>query len=1196
MNWLMRLLGRMLLSLVTILVCSRIAAAQTPPRYSQYSPATQAAAEPQRPAPYVVSPTQDTTSSWPRRQSAAQSGQTLPVTQNNTSGDVQEASDAEPAEEQPTGITGDEIKKTIAAIEQQDGLEESLKLEQLELARQALKWRETTDQLQQKTKQFQTEVKTAPELLAKAQEELAQTLPEIPDAMPAEASLTSLEQELSDLEGKLDEAREALQEAEANTDSKQRADRQAERARQKDEAKSQLKEAEQELSALKAGEAPDGSARLRQLELETRIATLAARIKFCDAQRAREEALAEWFPLATDLARRQTAHLEKRLEAWQTFVTDFRKAESERQAAEARRIASEAHPAVKTLAESNARLAERRTKLADEMDRVSGYLQSAKETLATLHEDYQKVTAKVEVAGMTPTVGLLLRSRRNRLPDVKVHQERIAYAGVEMQRSQMALLELETQREAMGDINERIEAVVAQLGDVTAQFQPGYLERMVHDLLHQRRTLLDSSLADYRALHDDLNDLDLATRELLEARNEYAAFIDENVLWIRSTGRLGMDEAKQSLQALGAFAQGDRWVAVLRSTDVNLRNHPVATVVLIVAIAALFIFRNINATLENLGRRVTEGESTNLWLTLQALGITLVLAGLWPAVLWGIGWWLTLDRGAPDLSLGLASGLKSLAVTYFALEVFRQLCRPEGLAERHFEWPGQLVSVLHRKLGWLMAIGLPMIFLVTLFDRFDGGAWQDSLGRVAFLVGMVGTAIFMHIVLRPSRDQALPSGLARFRYLTYALGVGFPLVLATLLTLGYVYSAEQLLVRARGMLLLVLGLVLFQATFRRALTVAWQRVRVAGRRVALAADSEEEDAEAAERRAEQTQLQLDRLVRGVSVVVLLAGSCLIWADMFPALQVFDRVELWSTSVQVTQTVTGADGSISTEQIPKIEPITLGDLLLGILAMLVAMSASRSLPGLLEVSVLGRLPIDQGARDAIVIVSRYAVTMVGAIVAFRLVGMTWASVQWLAAAMTVGLGFGLQEIFANLVSGLIILFERPIRIGDLVTVNGTTGKVSRMQIRATTITDFDRRELVVPNKRFITEDVINWTLSDPITRFVIPVGISYDSDPTEAQQLLLRVATRHPLVLREPEPTAVFVNFGDSTLNLELRAFIASRDHFTTVLHEVNVAIERTFREANIEIAFPQQDLHIRSINGLAVGTPPQAPTMPNKAA
>jgi potassium efflux system protein len=348
-------------------------------------------------------------------------------------------------------------------------------------------------------------------------------------------------------------------------------------------------------------------------------------------------------------------------------------------------------------------------------------------------------------------------------------------------------------------------------------------------------------------------------------------------------------------------------------------------------------------------------------------------------------------------------------------------------------------------------------------------------------------------------------------------------------------------------------------------------------------ENEEPPAEAEESSLPDVQnvdRQLGQLVRAVAMLTFAVAAWFIMADMFPAFQVLDRIEFWSTTQMVREQITAADGSVTTETVPKTVPVTLADMLLVAVVIVATVVTTRTAPGLLEIAILGRLPIDAGVRHAAVIISRYTVTLLGAIIACRMLGMTWSSVQWLAAAMTVGLGFGLQEIFANLVSGLIILFERPIRIGDLVTVAGTTGKVTRMQIRATTITDFDRRELIVPNKKFITEDVVNWTLSDSVSRFVVPVGISYDCNPSRARDLLLQIAAEHPLVLNEPEPSAVFCGFGNSTLDLELRAFIATREHFVTVLNEVNTAIEQRFREANIEIAFPQQDIHIRGISGL----------------
>ena len=161
-------------------------------------------------------------------------------------------------------------------------------------------------------------------------------------------------------------------------------------------------------------------------------------------------------------------------------------------------------------------------------------------------------------------------------------------------------------------------------------------------------------------------------------------------------------------------------------------------------------------------------------------------------------------------------------------------------------------------------------------------------------------------------------------------------------------------------------------------------------------------------------------------------------------------------------------------------------------------------------------------------------------------------------------------------------ERPFRVGDTVTVGETSGTVSRIRIRATTITDWDRRELIVPNKEFITGKLINWSLSDPILRIKIPVGIAYGSDTDLAEKLLLNAVRENPLVLKEPEPTVFFVGFGDNSLNFEIRAFINNINNWYPVVHELNRQINREFKKAGITISFPQRDVHLDASSPLEI--------------
>ena len=211
---------------------------------------------------------------------------------------------------------------------------------------------------------------------------------------------------------------------------------------------------------------------------------------------------------------------------------------------------------------------------------------------------------------------------------------------------------------------------------------------------------------------------------------------------------------------------------------------------------------------------------------------------------------------------------------------------------------------------------------------------------------------------------------------------------------------------------------------------------------------------------------------------------------------------------------------------------------------------------------------------------------GVVIAFTTIGIKWANIQWLIAALSVGLGFGLQEVVANFICGLIVLFERPFRIGDTVTIADISGTVTRIQIRATTILDWDRKELIVPNKEFITGRLVNWSRLDNITRIKIPIGIAYGSDTELAEKLLLKAAKANPLVIENPEPRAVFLGFGDNSLNFELRVYINDLNNWIPMLHKLNLTIDREFRKAGVTISFPQRDVHLDQIGPLEVRVVP----------
>lgn len=228
-------------------------------------------------------------------------------------------------------------------------------------------------------------------------------------------------------------------------------------------------------------------------------------------------------------------------------------------------------------------------------------------------------------------------------------------------------------------------------------------------------------------------------------------------------------------------------------------------------------------------------------------------------------------------------------------------------------------------------------------------------------------------------------------------------------------------------------------------------------------------------------------------------------------------------------------------------------------------------------ILKRTRLDASLQYGIARIGGYVFILLGLYVALTAVGINLSSLAVVAGAVGIGIGFGLQNIIHNFVSGLIILAERPIALGDRIEVAGVAGNVTRIRLRSTEIVTNDNISIIVPNSDFITHPVTNWSHGDPRVQIRIPVGVAYGTDVEKLRRVLLEVAAEHPKVLKTPEPTVFFDGFGDSALLFELGLWTSEMAHSPRRFRsELNFAIERKLRENQIQIPFPQRDLHLRS--------------------
>ncbi len=585
--------------------------------------------------------------------------------------------------------------------------------------------------------------------------------------------------------------------------------------------------------------------------------------------------------------------------------------------------------------------------------------------------------------------------------------------------------------------------------------------------------------------------------------------------------------------------------------------------------------RAVLATAEPLRRIRTD----RFGYTIKAIALSTLVAAPVSLLLALLGWQLATSVEATPFAKQAGQALVSISVILYYLRSFRVLCMPGGVADKHFRWQSDVLSRLRRTFDWLVFFLLPVGFLAQLIANSDDAAYAGSLGRLAVLVLLVGLAAFFARLLHPRTGPLKhllaenPNGWAnRLRNLWYPLVVGTPLALAALAVAGFLHTAGTLLQSIVHTLWLALGLIVVHQAISRWLLVTRRSLALEAameRAVARKADSTKKSVEEVEGlHVEEPTVDLatlDQQTRKLIGALVVAGGViglwLVWSEVLPAFTFLDRLPLWHYS----GIVDGQDQMV---------PVTLADLLLVLVIILVAAVAGRNLPALLEILLLRYTEMSSGSRYTVTTLTGYVITATAFLIIFGTLGLNWSQVQWLVAALSVGIGFGLQEIVANFISGLIILFERPVRVGDIITIGGTTGSVSRIQIRATTIRNWDQQELLVPNKQFITGELLNWTLADQINRIVITVGVEYGADTRAAMAVLSEAAREHPRVLEEPAPLISFEGFGDNALTLNLRCYLSTLDGRLGVITELHQAVYDKLNAAGIGIAYPQRDVHL----------------------
>ncbi len=882
-----------------------------------------------------------------------------------------------------------------------------------------------------------------------------------------------------------------------------------------------------------------------------------------------------------DLTRRRIAQIDAAIAALNARVDAQRKHEAENQAAQAQEFARRLAGQPAALQDYASQTAEIRASLKHLTERVD-QTRNAQQKLQAQHDEVAEARSNAEqilaIDRIGDESGRLLRGLQGSLPAGNVLQSRITSRRDAIVDARVKQLQI---RRELRALQPQDAAAKRYLTDHAIADTPANLALMT-TLVESRYVALSDLDKAQGQLISVLSEANALDSELMQDAGQLRSLLSERLLWLPSAEPLGVPWLRQLGTGVAWLVAPSNWSGVLPPLVATLRTHWSTTLGLLAVIITLFVVRRrLVASLAILARHVGSRKD-NFSFTLQACAATSMLALAWPLTIGATGWMLRASAIPGDFASALGRGLLGVALVWFMLGIFADMCRAHGVFIAHFGWDAQRSKRLARALHLLLWVIVPAALVSATVSASGNPDLIDGIGRLAFLVGSLALALFLHRAFRPRRS-ALPvrldpgSWATRSRRVWSSALMAIPLLLAALAATGHYATARELQGRlfTSGWIILAVVIVFFVA-MRGVLVAsrrtAWRQLDERQTKVLAEAAEKADDGEGHDTLAQQNlQPEIDavtvsrqtrallRAASGVVLAVLLWG---IWSGLIPALNVFNDIALWS---HLVSTSTG----------DKIAVVTLGDLLLSLLVLILTAITARNLPGFLEVTLLQRLRVESGTRYAITTIGRYIISGVGLLMALSPISADWSQLKWLVAALGVGLGFGLQEIVANFISGLIILFERPVRVGDLVSIGSTTGRVSRIRIRAITITDFDNFEVIVPNKAFITETVQNWSLTNEVTRLLIVVRVTYGSDVERTQQIILKVATSNPHVLASPAPSAYFLRFGENALEFELRAYVGTIGDRLSTRHALHVALNAALMEAGIEVLFPQRDLRVR---------------------
>ncbi|MCB1743585.1 MAG: hypothetical protein KDK91_24625, partial [Gammaproteobacteria bacterium] len=911
---------------------------------------------------------------------------------------------SEAASRPQEGLSLEQIDARIKELEGGLNPEDSVQTQTLELYRTVRSRVEAKLDHDRAANEYRRIIQNGPEELASLEKTLAASPAPIPTLDP-QTPANVVEQRLIETRSALAAARSTV--AEADKTLAELKDRPSRAAAEASEARAAITRIDNEDGAQPA-DAPAALKAARALALTARKEARLAQLARIEQELLSLDIRTRLVQARRTLAAREVTRLDEQAKALETQLTAQRASEAQsalKRAEAAQREAAGKHPLLAAVAGENARLSQT---LADQLQRLEGFRQQLlriKSEAEDIGRSFKTARQRVELSRLSDTLGQVLREQRNRLPDVRRYRVNAEQRSELLGSINLAQLEVDEQRQALVDLEAAVGRVLREAGLADSES----MRQEVRTLLTEREPVLGQLSRAYSDQSRLLTEMDVEQRQLVAVAVEYGAFLDRHLIWTPSVRPFGMQVVYEQPAAWAYLLTPTVWIEVLGDLLRQVRIHMVSSLLTVVLIVYLFWSnRRTGAHLRALTERMRRIRDDSFGHTLNALFITILIPMPWFLLLGGAGLLLDSAIHAGEFSRAVGAGLINGALLCFGAMLLRGVMRSSGLGEAHFNWNPDSMRRSRRTIDWWILVSVPAMVLATAFDLQSNTAYRESIGRSLFVISTLALSYLAWRLLHPryglpaSLLSAHPDGwLSRLRPVWYPAAILVPVSLAVLAALGYVYTARQLELRLVTTVAMFAGLIVLRYMVFRWLQVtrrkhALQKARERWEARRQQQNEPESDAAVVEEPQidiEEVGEQTRHLINTALNIAMLIGLWLVWSAVIPALGVLNEVELWRHTTSV-------DGQMDSV------PVTLQGLLVMLFVIFMTTAAARNLPGVLEIAVLQRLPLDFGSRYAISTVMQYIIAAIGILYAFSTVGVAWADVQWLVAALSVGLGFGL----------------------------------------------------------------------------------------------------------------------------------------------------------------------------------------------